>query len=278
MLASFEHIVADHPLSWRLASIVEPRFESVWHFHPEFELTYIRQGHGTRLIGDSVGDYAPGDLTLIGPELPHTYVSAPGHTWHAAVVVQFKRDFLGPGFFDLTVFAGVSALLDRAARGVSFRCDNEVLRRLEQLPPAEKTVGLLGLLLELSQRESAPLAGEQGTPALNRATAGRIRAMVELMHASFAMRLTLAEISAAAHLNPSAASRLFSRSTGSSITTYLNVVRVNAACRLLRDTDLTVATIAADCGFSNLSNFNRRFRAVKRLTPRDYRAGFVLTR
>ncbi len=276
MLASFEYIVPTYPLTWKLAAVEGPRFESVWHFHPEFELTYVRQGNGTRLIGDSVGDYRPGDLTLIGPEVPHTYVSTPGESPHAAVVIQFKRDFLGEGFFDNAVFEKVRSLLDNASRGVSFTSDDEPLDRLMLLPPAEKTVELLALLVKLSNQEVAEPASEQETPALNRATAARIGSMVGLMHEKFAGTLTLADIAGAAHLTPSSASRLFSRSTGSTITVYLNVVRVNAACRLLRDTDLTVATIAAECGFSNLSNFNRRFRDVKHMTPRNYRSRFAL--
>lgn len=271
MLASFEHIVPEHPLTWRITSLAEPRFESPWHFHPEYELTYIRAGHGTRLIGDSVGSYQPGELTLIGPEVPHTYVSAATDPVHAAVVIQFRRDFLGAGFFDQPVFAPVAALLDGAERGLSYSCEDATLRRLEELPPAEKTVELLALLVALSQRDAAALVSRPATSALNRATAARIEAMVALMHAEYGSPLTLARIAAAAHLTPGSASRLFSRSTGSSVTTYLTVVRVNAACRLLRETDRSVAAIAAACGFTNLSNFNRRFRDVKRLTPREYR-------
>lgn len=274
MLASFEHVVPAHPLTWKLTDVVAPAFESAWHFHPEFELTFIRAGSGTRLVGDSVGNYAPGDLTLIGPELPHTYVSTPGDHEHAAVVVQFRRDFLGEGFFETPMFEAVSTMLDGASRGLCFTADEWQLGELDALPPDEATVRLLALLVSLAGRRPSPLASEQDAPARNRATAGRVRDMVAAMHAGYATRLTLSDIAAAAHLTPSSASRLFSRSTGSSISLYLNVVRVNAACRLLRDTDSPVASIAHQCGYLNLSNFNRRFRAVKGMTPRDYRASF----
>jgi AraC-like DNA-binding protein len=276
LLAAFEHVVPTHPLTWKMTSIIEPQFESVWHFHPEFELTYIRAGHGSRLVGDSVSDYVPGQLTLIGPDVPHTYVSTPGDTNHAAVVMQFKRDFLGEGFFDIPTFQEVSNLLDAASRGVSFDVDGAEIEQIERREPAERTLGLLHLLLGLSRQHILQLASEQDTPALNRASALRIESMVGRMHADFADELSLADIAASAHLTPSSASRLFSKSTGSSVTIYLNVIRVNAACRLLRDTDRKISSIAVECGFANLSNFNRRFRDVKRLTPREYRASFVL--
>lgn len=275
MLASFEHVVPEPPLTWRLSTLDVPSFDAVWHFHPEYELTYIRAGSGTRLVGDSIGDYAPGDLTLIGPELPHTYVSTHGPR-HSAVVVQFRRDFLGETLFDLPVFEGVAAMLAAAARGLRFGAQDIAVEDFEALPPDRRTVALLALLVSLAGRPASPLASGQRTPALNRATAGRLEAMVAVMHERFAEPLPLADIAAAAHLTPSSASRLFSRSTGSSTTQYLNVVRVSAACRLLRDTDLPVTAVAAACGYANLSTFHRRFRAVKRTTPRDYRAGFTL--
>ncbi|HEX8487938.1 MAG TPA: AraC family transcriptional regulator [Propionibacteriaceae bacterium] len=276
MLASFEHVVPVHPLTWKLTTIETSGFESAWHFHTEFELTYIRAGHGTRLVGDSVGDYEPGDLTLIGPELPHTYVSTPGGRRHAAVVIQFRRDFLGEDFFDAPMFLGVSALLSAASRGLSFTIADETLARLETGRPDEQTVGLLALLVGLAQEPASVLATSvRAAPALNRATARRVEAMVAVMHEQYAAPITLADIAAAAHVAPSSASRLFSQSTGSNISVYLAVVRVNAACRLLRDTDLSVTSIAMRCGFVNLSNFNRRFKSLKQTTPRDYRARFA---
>lgn len=275
MLASFEHVVPPHPLTWKLTTLVTPAFESVWHFHPEFELTYIREGHGTLLVGDSVANYMPGSLTLIGPELPHTYVSTSGGASHSAVVVQFRRDFLGESFFDNPTFEAVSGMLTAASRGLSYTVEDATFARLETAPPDERTVALLSLLVSLASRQALPLAGERHTPALNRASARRIEAMVTLIHTDFALPLTLGRIAAAAHLSPTSASRLFTKSTGSGISVYLTVVRVNAACRLLRDTDRAVAAIAGDCGFTNLSNFNRRFRDLKGETPSRYRGRFA---
>ncbi|MGL5861814.1 MAG: helix-turn-helix domain-containing protein [Phycicoccus sp.] len=273
MIPSFEYIVPTFPRTWKIHSVDVPQFESVWHFHGEFELTFVRSGHGHRLVGDSVGAYFPGDLVLIGPDVPHTYVSTPDSGRHAAVVMQFRRDFLGEHFFDSPVFEGISRLLDAAARGLSFQQDAAPIARLASLPAAEQTVALLGLLVELSRRGGTPLSTEPVPSALDRAGARRIEAMVGVMHARFASPLTLAEIAQAAHLAPSSASRLFRRSTGSTISSYLNVVRVNAACHLLRDRDhdLTIADIAVTCGYSNLSNFNRWFKRIKGTTPREYR-------
>jgi AraC-like DNA-binding protein len=273
VLPSFEHIVPTFPLSWTIHSVDVPQFDSVWHFHREFELTFIRRGHGHRLVGESVGEYAPGNLTLTGPDVPHTYISTSDDERHAALVMQFRRDFLGEMFFDGPVFAGVSRLLDAASRGLSFQHDDQSIDLIEALPAAEKTVALLSLLLELSHRETVHLTREPVVSDLSVTTARRVEAMVALMHDRYATPLRLSDVADAVHLTPSSASRLFRRSTGSTISSYLNVVRVNAACRLLRDRERerSIAEIATACGYANLSNFNRRFKEIKGVTPREYR-------
>ena len=58
---------------------------------------------------------------------------------------------------------------------------------------------------------------------------------------------------------------------GKSLPEYLNELRVGRACRLLADERPKVIDIALECGFANLANFNRRFRQITRMSPRDYR-------
>jgi AraC-like DNA-binding protein len=273
--AIFEHIEPTSPLSWKLFPRREPHFDFQWHFHHEYELTLIVEGSGTRIVGDCVQPYEPGDLTFIGPEMPHTYVSTPGQLGQSAVIVQFRRDFLGRELFERPEFSGVADLLERAARGISFPPGTVDVAALVDLPPPDRTLELLRFLVRLSACEHARLlASDQHSPALNRTSSNRIDAMVKLMHSSYGRPMGLEEVAQAAHMSPSSASRFFRRTTGTTITSYLNVLRVNAACVLLRDTDRRIADIAADCGYANLSNFNRRFLEIKKTSPRAYRHDF----
>src|SRR5882724_9751483 len=95
-----------------------------WHFHPEFELTLILDSSGQRLVGNSIADYGPGDLVLLGPNLPHSWRSGPvkcrTRKIHRAIVTQFRGDFLGERFLSLEEVRPVARLLKRSAAGLEF--------------------------------------------------------------------------------------------------------------------------------------------------------------
>lgn len=275
--AAFEHIEATPELSWKCFRRRDHRFEFCWHFHREYELTLITEGSGSRFVGDSIEEYRAGDLTLIGPNLPHTYASTIGSAGHEAVVAQFRGDFLGVDWFRRPEFTAVADLLRRSRCGLTFAGDTpaQVVAELERLPPADQTIGLLTALVRLARHADArPLASTHYSPVLSQAAGDRIDAIIRMLHAEYTQRLSLASIARVAHLSTAATSRFFRRTTGSTITAYLNTLRVNAACRLLVDTDRQIADIAGTCGYQNLSHFNRRFHALKGMSPRQYRARF----
>jgi transcriptional regulator GlxA family with amidase domain len=69
-------------------------------------------------------------------------------------------------------------------------------------------------------------------------------------------------------------SRYFKSNCGAGFVEYLNRVRTNKACYLLRETDYLVQNIAVECGFGSISNFNKQFRKTEGISPRDYRLQF----
>src|SRR5262245_16781071 len=101
MRAQFEKVTSDASRFFNLKHRADPRFEFTWHYHREYELTLIVRSSGRRFVGDHIDEYRDGDLVLLGPNLPHTWCSAPAPgTRHDAVVVQFADDLLGPGRLD----------------------------------------------------------------------------------------------------------------------------------------------------------------------------------
>src|SRR6202008_2303415 len=116
--AEYQHLVPEDDASFPFRVVDLERFPFYWHFHPEYELTFICSGRGRRHVADHVGTFGPGDLALIGPELPHSWLSTaqPGasETRSTAIVVQFDADFLGEAFLTRQELRSVSFLLEMA--------------------------------------------------------------------------------------------------------------------------------------------------------------------
>lgn len=277
--ASYESLTPPTDRSWRYFRRTEPELRFAWHYHVEFELTLILDGFGTRFIGNSAEDYGPGDLVLIGPNLPHTYASDPGAVRNDAIVCHFLGDFLGSQWTERPEFEAVKDLLNRADAGLAFLPDHcpEELHVLGQLHPAEQTIALLSSLSKLAQIEPVrPLISADYVPSLAVSARERLDMLVQFIHDNLAQPMTLLELSQVANMTPSSVSRFFRRTTGMSITEYTNRVRIAHACRELADGTASITDIAGDSGFQNISNFNRQFRRAKSMTPRQFR-GKTLT-
>jgi AraC-like DNA-binding protein len=280
MRADFEHVATPAELSWAYREFRQAAFDFFWHMHTELELTLITHGTGTRVVGTSIESYRPGDLALIGPEVPHAYVSTPGTSPHEAIVVQFRRDFLGAEFVTRPEFIGIGRLLDAAGGAIVFDATPPIiaeLRNLAELAPADRTLSLIRLLIRLADAPNTRSisAAESRLAGLSQPARLRADAVCAYLQASYAGPVSLAEVAAVAHMSPAALSRFFRHAIGCTVTEYVTELRIAAACQLLSDSDFPIATIATQCGYDNLSNFNRRFRAVKGMSPRGYRAAMA---
>lgn len=253
-----------------------------WHHHPEFELTLTLNSVGQRFIGDHIGEYGDGDLVLIGPNLPHTWVSRErlGQGPHVARVMWFHPDWAAALGAALVEFAPVGAMLARAGRALRFSPDAaaEAGPRIAALfarPPEDRVLLLLELLGRLASDDGAePLATIPGTtPAGTDRT--RIDRVLDHIHMHYGEAISLPDLSDIAALSVSGLHRLFRRHTGQTITGYVTALRIGEACALLSGTSRPVAHVASDVGYESLANFNRQFKALKAMTPRAYRAQFA---
>lgn len=274
MRARAERISTSPAASFIVKRRRDPRFDFAWHYHPEVELTWIVRSRGRRFVGDSIQDYRDGDLVLLGPNLPHTWHSEPGRR-HEAVVAQFAPDFLG----ELPELRGVRALFERAARGLSFggrtlKAVARILDGLEEVDGLPRLRALLEILERLAAaRDVRPLSSRPYAEP-RKGDMERIDRVCGYLAERYAGDVGLAEAAAVAHLSVPAFCRFFKSRTGKTLVGYLNELRIGRACRLLMETERSVSDIGYDSGFHNLSNFNRRFRALKGVSPREFRRAF----
>ncbi len=256
-----------------------PRFGFHWHYHPEFELCYVHQGAGTRMVGDSVREFTDGDLVLVGSNLPHTWISQKYGNETAdtmqVYVIQFLPDLLTQTLLNLPEFEPISGLLREAVQGVSFTNGSRYKAQFDCLNEASgipKFLGLIDILHRLSLETSTEkLANPHYSPILSRENETRMQNVFGFIHARFTEELSLHCIADVACMNEASFCRYFKKNTGQTLTEYINDLRISQACRLLLATQQPITTIAQVVGFNSFTNFNKNFVKRKGVAPRAYR-------
>ncbi len=254
-------------------------FEPYWHFHPEFELTYIISGSGKRIVGDSVEPFSTGDLVLLGPDLPHTWNSAPGEKGqYKAIVFQFGRNIVpgqGTGFPE---FQNITRLLDLSVRGCFFYGDeigslSKKITRISRLSGLEKMTAFWQVLNELATKgKFVSLASQGYVPSLNKHNADRINKVFGYVSDHFGDMIKLSDVASLGHMTETSFSRFFKQITGEPFTDYLNNTRISHACVLLAGrSDRSISEIATESGFRSSTHFNRMFLLKKGCTPSYFR-------
>jgi AraC-like DNA-binding protein len=278
----FEKIVPEAGSSFAILDKSAPVFDGRFHFHPEVEITLIESSTGRRVVGDSIEPFAPGDLVLLGENLPHQYVSdrAPngGESHAAAKVIQFKTDFIGERWLRLPEFKRVGTMLtNTAARGLKFskRTNDQAMRLIRQIfiEPETKRLLLLLELLDVFSRDGAATAIASGgyLSKINTREGDAIDRALQYLDENFKEPITLEDLCDHLHVSPATCNRLLQKSIGRSFKTALIEIRISHACRLLLETDQSILQIAFASGFTNLSNFNRRFKELRARSPKQYR-------
>lgn len=285
MKAHFEKVTTG-TASLRLCERSDPEFTFNWHYHPEFELTAIIESHGQRLVGDGIADYGPGDLVLVGPNLPHSWRSGPmklpAERCHRAVYIQFRQDFLGNEFFNLPEMKPVLLLLTRSASGLAFghtksgRAAAQRMAGTPSLSPGRLVISLLDILLDLSAEADATILSTNRVRPLCRIDdQRRIDLICGHLNERFDEDVDFHALSRKVNMDQASLCRFFKRATGRTLTTYVNELRVGAAAQLLMETELSILDTCFKVGFGNYSNFNRQFKRIKGYGPRALRQQFL---
>ena len=264
----------------------DSRFARGWHYHPEYELTYIQQSGGRRLVGDNIDNYRSGDLVLLGPNLPHSWRSETTvasskrctRRLHKAIVIQFKESFLGDGFLKSPELMRVAALLERSARGlhITGRTRDEVSGRMlamRKLTRFDRLIELLRILeiLATGAREVRVISKAICVPSPGARSQDRFDRVFAYLHEKYTGKISQPEVAKLLRMSSSGFSRFFRRTTGKTFVEYLGELRISHACNLLIETDLPILEASLQSGFSNLSNFNRKFLKLKGTSPTAYR-------
>jgi AraC-like DNA-binding protein len=250
--------------------------------HPEYEIVLNITGNGTRVAGDSVEIFDHYDLVIYGPDLRHFWNfhrKDENDKGRHAIMCHFRRESLGESLLSQFEMADLRRLLDDAARGIAFTADTgriaeEPMRRLLTETGMKKMVSFFRLLEILCSAEKYSLLAGETSVGVHDMTDSRLTDVCLFVRENFFRPIPVKEVAAIARMSPHSFSRYFSRSTGSGFVDYVNQVRTNKACYLLRETDHQINEIVFECGFATVSNFNKQFRKHAGMSARDYRAQY----
>ncbi|MEM9437589.1 MAG: AraC family transcriptional regulator [Pseudomonadota bacterium] len=252
-----------------------------WHSHPEYELHLITATTGKTFVGEHIGTFKPGSLYLVGPRVPHNWVTddvgTPEPVENRDMLVQFSQQSIDRLKDAFPEFRDLDDMLQRSVGGIEFvDFDLSVakmhLSAIRDAQGAARILRFLNFLHLVSSHPSQKKLSEHTVPFTDfGANARGIADVVDHITTHFAEELTLDQAAAMAHLSPTAFSRKFHKLTGTKFTEFVNKVRVGQACAMLQATDEKVTTICYEVGFRNIANFNRQFLRVKEMTPSAYR-------
>ncbi|MBB5609150.1 MULTISPECIES: AraC family transcriptional regulator [unclassified Janthinobacterium] len=280
MTPLFEQVTIPPGHSWGLLWRQLDAIPFIWHYHPQFELTLTVNARGQRYIGDHLGDFEPGDLVLVGPNLPHTWSAherIDAKQPMLAVVVWFSPEWITQLAAVFPELQSLRQLAMRAGPALCFspetsaRCAERLLQ-LQALPVPQRLPLLLDVLLMLAgDGRAQTLASTAQTPIKADGQQKRMEKVLDHMHAHFRDEIALETLAQQAALSLGAFHRFFKRHAFCTPGAYLARLRIGRACQQLIESELSIAVIAQEAGYRNLAHFNRQFLATKRVTPRKFR-------
>ncbi|MGY5352144.1 AraC family transcriptional regulator [Wenyingzhuangia sp. IMCC45533] len=278
MKAIKQEISQESNQSFTVSEFKKPYFDSPWHFHVEYELTYIHKGHGTRFVGDSSELFKEGDIALVGSSVPHywrcdeVFYNQKELNSHS-IVIQFKPSL----FFDypLPEMRNIHAMLKKSASGIAFKFSKayqEDFFTILQAQGFEQLLKFYELLHKMSKDSEQRLLSVSEDSQLYQAKDSKIfQEVINYVFKNFKNEISLDEISEKTHMSTPAFCRYFKKRTKKTFTEYVNHLRVAQASKLLIETDLSISQICYECGYNSLSYFNRQFNKHKKIGPKEYK-------
>lgn len=248
------------------------------HWHSEFEINFIREGSAEFICGEDKFTSAKGDIIITLPNVLHSIYPCE-HTSQVYDTLVFSSEIFGSSGADRYINECIRPLTDGSMRITThitpkhhyyaeltvtaeniFSCAKGDTPQLDMLMRSELIK--LFWLLE-TEAEQSTFTGKYDSV---------IRPALEYIAEHFSENITVARLAESVHLSESYFMNRFRKQVGLSAVEYISHFRIDIACRELIGTKKSILEIAFDCGYRNISNFNRQFRKITGCSPTEYRS------
>lgn len=280
-----------HDMATLCSHISYPCFVLPLHKHVEFEMMLFTKGHGKQFIGEGVSDFRPGDIALIGSNVPHLHLcdskltsslhdKEDGREPCAGEAIQFRPELFPANMQEIPDYRHICDLLRKSQYGIRFYDKGifeEMRDMISEFDKAEYTtriVCLLRMLEKLYECKHTELLSDTAYSSLNLVPDVKepVNKVYTYLYNHFKENVTLQNIAAYVRQNPSALCRYFKQRTDKSIFQCLAEIRIEHACKLLAYSEMSVSQVAYESGYNSLTHFIAQFERLTKRKPSEYRA------
>lgn len=284
----FQKIEANINHSFYVEHIKFPYFPNPLQFHPEIEILLIVEGTGTRIVGDSVNRFGPGDLVMIGQNVPHVWYSDEKYTLEKndliteVIFILFKTEIFGEQFWNLPESKSIMKLFQLSQRGIKLtgKTREEVtllMRAISNLTGFDRITILFSVLgIIASKKEFKLLASPDVQNQINESDSNRLNKAYKYLIDNYKEEITLKQVASISSLSIPSYCRYFKKRTNKTFVQFLNEIRIAHACQLLTEEDHPVSKICYTCGYTNVSYFIKKFKEITGFTPLGYKKNLII--
>jgi AraC-like DNA-binding protein len=260
-----------------------PYFSTEFHFHEECQLTLIIESEGKRIIGDNVDVFSKGEMTFLGSNLPHVwhnsqeYLNVQGKGKAQSIALYLKPKELLEIIGQMTHSKKLSELLDKSRLGMKIMGETKtrlegMLKNAIHLTDMAAAINILEMVQLLSNTDEYELLASPGF--INRIQFKdnpRMSLVYKHVFDNYSEEISLHTVANKAGMTPESFCRYFKSVNKKTFTYFVNEVRISHACKLLAEGETNISSIAYHCGYNSISNFNRFFKQIKQITPKEYK-------
>jgi AraC-like DNA-binding protein len=287
MQINLEKLSPHENSTYLIREYTQSSFKSPRHFHEEFELTFIGESYGKLYIGNSIVDFRKGDLFLFAPRLIHCFKNPKGYEVinksARAICLWFMPDFLGSDFLRRKQTVMLNTLLQKSEYGLQFsKPSSEIIDLLKSIGSAKNLNGVVRLLMILDKLSVQKRVTILSDTRLNKyyykhSSDKKIEKVMNYVQGNYRTKIRSMEVACLINMSEAGFSRFFKSRTEANFTEYVNDIRLSEAKKLLIETKKSIQDISIDCGYDNLSYFNRQFKSHNNMSPKVFREYFNYT-
>jgi AraC-like DNA-binding protein/quercetin dioxygenase-like cupin family protein len=256
---------------------IEKSFYDQLHQHDEIQISYIKKGKGTLFLGDRISSFSENDIYVIGANVPHAFKSDKNADEISVMLTLFfTKSSFGDLFFELDEFLELKDFFSDSQLGLKINSLTEEMQneflKLKTSSRMERFIILLEILKLISLSNTTKLSSFVYRKNYSDREGKKMRAIFDYTVENANNSISLIDIANVANMTKNAFCKYFKKRTNKTYINFLTELRIENACKLLQSkNDLSIADIGFSCGFNNISNFNRKFKQVKKTTPLKYR-------